>query len=367
MIMAWTNDLMMHSRHTRIVIDLEAIRFNYQYLKNIAIDSKVIAVIKADAYGHGSVEVARALPSADAFAVATVAEAMLLRQAGIQQKILVLGGPVNDKEMQLCFAHRLDPVVHQLWQIELLQGHKDQHPIDVWVKFNSGMGRLGFSTHHMDKVIERLNNIAAVDEVRLMTHLANADDVEDLQSGEQIERVTQLGLDDYEWGIANSAGILGWPVSQRRWVRAGIALYGSDPLLEQSHAAVLKPAMHFKSEIIAINTRKQGERIGYSGLYICQDDQQIAVVGAGYADGYPRHLMNGYVTIDGVKADIVGRISMDMITIDVTGLDVKPGDEVTLWGADPLASDIARFSETIPYELFCHAGCHGQREYINKS
>lgn len=357
----------MHTRHSRIIIDLDAIRFNYQYLKNIAIDSKVIAVIKADAYGHGAIEVAQALPEADAFAVATVPEAMVLRDVGIQHKIVVLGGPVNQDEMQLCFTHRLDPVIHQTWQIDLLRACRESSPIDVWVKFNSGMGRLGFSTHHMDEVIQRLNKIAAVDEIRLMTHLANADDVDDMKSGEQIEQVSQLGLDDYEWGIANSAGILGWPVSQRRWVRAGIALYGSDPLLGQDHASVLKPAMQFLSEIVAINTRKQGERIGYSGLYICQDDQQIAVVGAGYADGYPRHLMNGYVMVNGQKADIVGRVSMDMITIDVTGLDVKSGDEVILWGSNPLASEIARLSETIPYELFCHAGCHGQREYLNKS
>ena len=358
---------MMHTRHSRVIIDLEAIRFNYQYLKNIAIDSKVIAVIKADAYGHGSVEVAQALPEADAFAVATVAEALVLREASIPHKIIVLGGPVNLQEMQLCFEQRLDPVVHQLWQLDLLQACRDQQPVDVWVKFNSGMGRLGFSTHHMDEVIERLNKIASVDEIRLMTHLANADDVEDMKSGEQIEQVSQLGLNDYEWGIANSAGILGWPVSQRRWVRAGIALYGSDPLLAQEHAGVLRPAMQFQSEIIAVNTRKQGERIGYSGLYTCQDDQEIAVVGAGYADGYPRHLMNGHVMVKGQRAEVVGRISMDMITIDVSGLDVKPGDEVILWGSDPLASDIARQSETIPYELFCHAGCHGQREYLNKS
>ncbi len=359
-------DLTMHTRHSRVIVDLDAIRFNYQYLKNIAIGSKVIAVIKADAYGHGSVEVARALPEADAFAVATVPEAMVLRNAGIKQKIIILGGAINPAEMELCFSHNLDPVIHQLWQIDLLQPHSEKKPIDVWVKFNSGMGRLGFSTHHMDQVVNQLNAHAAVDEIRLMTHLANADDPADMTSAEQIEQVTQLGLDDYEWGIANSAGILGWPVSQRRWVRAGIALYGSDPLLTQQHADQLKPAMTFSSEIVAINVRKKGERVGYSGLYICTDDQQIAVVGAGYADGYPRHLRNGYVMINGQKVSIVGRVSMDMITVDVTGMDVKPGDEVILWGDNPLASDIAKLSETISYELFCNVGCHGQRKYLNK-
>jgi alanine racemase len=360
-------DLKMHTRHSRVIIDLEAIRFNYQYLKNIALDSKVIAVIKADAYGHGSVEVARALPEADAFAVATVPEAMVLRNAGIKQKIIVLGGAINSAEMEMCFSHSLDPVIHQLWQIDLLNPHSKKKPIDVWVKFNSGMGRLGFSQQHMNQVVDLLNAHKAVDGIRLMTHLANADDVEDMTSGKQIEQVAQLDLNDYEWGIANSAGILGWPVSQRKWVRAGIALYGSDPLLIQSHAATLKPAMHFKSEIVAVNMRKKGERVGYSGLHVCPEDQQIAVVGAGYADGYPRHLRNGYVYVNQQKVDIVGRVSMDMITIDITGMGIKPGDEVVLWGDQPLAADIAKLSETISYELFCNAGCHGQREYLNKS
>lgn len=357
----------MHTRHSRIIIDLEAIRFNYQYLKNIALDSKVIAIIKADAYGHGAIEVARALPEADAFAVATVPEAVVLRNAGIEQKIIILGGAINPAEMEQCFTHRLDPVIHQLWQIDLLQPHAHSKPLDVWVKFNSGMGRLGFSTHHMNQVVDLLNACDAVAEIRLMTHLANADDVEDMTTGEQMEQVEQLKLNDYEWGIANSAGILGWPVSQRRWVRAGIALYGSDPLLVQSHAQTLKPVMHFKSEIVAINTRKKGERVGYGGQHICPEDQQIAVVGVGYADGYPRHLRNGYVYVNGQKVDIVGRVSMDMITLDVTGMDIKPGDEVVLWGDQPLAADIAKLSETISYELFCNAGSHGEREYLNKS
>jgi alanine racemase len=355
-----------HTRHSRVVIDLEAIRFNYQYLKNIAIDSKVVAVVKADAYGHGAVEVAQALPEADAFAVATVPEAIVIRNAGIRQKIIVLGGAINPEEMQLCLAQNLDPVIHQLWQIDLLAQASSDQQIEVWVKFNSGMGRLGFSAPELNQALQQLNGHAAVSRIRLMTHLANADDVEDMTSNEQINQVNQLGLDEYEWGIANSSGILGWPASQRTWVRAGIALYGSDPLNVQTHAQVLKPAMTFSSEIVAINQRQKGEAVGYSGLYICPEDQQIAVVGAGYADGYPRHLIGGYALVNGQKAEIVGRVSMDMITLNVTGLDIKAGDEVILWGSDPLASEIAKLSETISYELFCNAGCHAQREYLNK-
>ncbi len=356
-----------HSRHSRIIIDLQAIRDNYQLLKSIAPDSKVIAVIKADAYGHGAVEVARALADADAFAVATSGEALLLREAGIEQKMLVMGGVVNAQEMQDCIEHQLDPIIHQTWQVELLQQARLAQPIDVWLKFNSGMGRLGFSPPELKQALEQVQQIEGLGDIRLMTHLANADDVDDDKSSLQLEQVKQLGLEDYEWGVANSAGILGWPSSRLNWVRTGIALYGSDPLLRQQYTDQLHPAMTFKSQILAINHLHKGQTVGYGGLYTCDRDQTIAVVAAGYADGYPRHLQNGSVLVNGQLVPVVGRVSMDMITIDVTGIEVRAGDEVTLWGRQPLAEDIARLSETISYELFCHAGCHGKREYLNQS
>lgn len=355
-----------HTRHSRVIIDLEAIRLNYQFLKSAASDSKVIAVIKADAYGHGAIEVARALPGADAFAVATVLEAIPLRDAGIRQKIIVLGGVVNASEMQACIEYRLDPVIHQFWQIGLLKKAEYTGSHDIWLKFNSGMGRLGFSRSDIKPALQQVKQLAVAGTIRLMTHLANADDTSDEKSTEQIKQAESLGLEEYEWGIANSAGILGWPQSRLNWVRAGIALYGSDPMHDHSATRKLKPVMHFKSRILAINHLKKGQSIGYGGLYICPEDQTIAVVAAGYADGYPRHLKNGYVLVNGNKATIVGRISMDMITINVTKLDVQAGDEVTLWGDSPLANEVADLSETISYELFCHAGCHGKREYIHQ-
>lgn len=354
------------TRHTRIIIDLDAIRFNYQFLKSSAPKSKVIAVIKADAYGHGAIEVAQSLPDADAFAVATTMEAKPLRKAGITQKVIVLSGPLNESEMQDCISYQFDPVIHQFWQIDLLRQLNEDLVIDIWLKFNSGMGRLGFSKQELKQALERVNESGLNCKVRLMSHLANADDVSDEKSTRQIELIHALGLDQYEWGIANSAGILGWPQSRLNWVRAGIALYGSNPLNDQCYAEKLKPVMSFKSRILAINHLKKGQTIGYGGIYTCPQDQTIAVIAAGYADGYPRHLMNGSVSVNGDKAVIVGRISMDMITINVTGMDVTAGDEVTLWGDDPLAEEIASLSETISYELFCHAGCHGKREYINK-
>ena len=354
-----------HTRHSRVIIDLEAIRSNYRFLKSTAPDSRVIAVVKADAYGHGAVEVAKALPDADAFAVATSPEAIELRQHGIEQKIIVLGGVVNDAELLDCFDFNLDPVCHQFWQLELLAQVKPVKAIDIWLKINTGMGRLGFSTQEIKKALTLAEPLNSVQRIRLMTHLANADDLQDDRSMQQIEVVNKLNLDRYEWGIANSAGILGWPQSRVSWVRTGIALYGSDPLMDQRYASQLTPVMTFKSQVLAINHLKQGQRVGYSGLYICLEDQTIAVVAAGYADGYPRHLSGGTVSINGQPAPVVGRVSMDMITVNITSMEVECGDEVILWGDSPLAEDIAQSSETISYELFCHAGCHAKREYIN--
>lgn len=355
-----------HSRHSRVIIDLDAIRYNYQFLKSIAQGSKVVAVIKADAYGHGAIEVARALPQADAFAVATTQEAIALRKAHIEQKIIVLGGVVDEKEMQDCIEYRLDPVFHQLRQIDLLRRTHRINELDIWLKYNSGMGRLGFSESGLQQALAEVNTLSRMGTVRLMTHLANADDINDQTSSQQINRVNALGLQQYDWSIANSAGILGWAESRLLWVRAGIALYGSDPLLDQHFSRKLRPVMHFKSQILAMNSLQKGQTIGYGGLHRCSDDKTIAVIAAGYADGYPRHLKQGYVLVAGHRAPVVGRVSMDMITIDVTEIEVQAGDEVTLWGDTPLAEEIASLSETISYELFCHAGCHGKREYLHQ-
>ena len=361
-----TNSDAQHTRHSRVIIDLNAIRANYSYLKSTCPQSKVIAVIKADAYGHGAIQVAQALPHADAFAVATTLEAIPLRKAGVTQKIIILGGVINKLEMGHCIDYQLDPVIHQNFQVELLIKSKLTSPLDVWLKFNSGMGRLGFNAVDLVKEINRISDTQPETKIRLMTHLANADDTDDQKSLEQIEQVNQLALAEYEWGLSNSAGILGWPQSHKHWVRAGIALYGSDPLVSEVSNQDLQPVMTFKSQILALNQCKKGQSVGYGGLYVCDQSETIAIVAAGYADGYPRHLSGGHVLVNGERAEVVGRVSMDMITIKVSGMSVSIGDEVTLWGESLKANDIAKFSETIAYELFCHAGCHGRREYIGQ-
>ena len=355
-------------RHSYAIIDLDAVRHNYRYLKQVAGGNRLIAVVKADAYGHGAVEVARALADdADAFAVAAVGEALALREAGIEQRILVMGGFVSADELRTCIAFRIDPVLHHAFHLERLESEVDLGSLDVWLKVDSGMGRLGFPLDRVRDAVRELAGLDTLGSIRLMTHLANADDTGSDFTAEQVARIRSLDLDRYEWGIANSAGILGWPDAHHLWVRAGIALYGADPLSDRKQAArELRPVMTMKSTVLAVNEHLRGDLIGYGSTFCCPRDMTIAVVATGYADGYPRHKIDtARVAIDGVLCDVVGRVSMDMITVDASTVqDLQVGREVTLFGAEPEVSDLAECSQTIAYEILCNVGAHVRREYL---
>ena len=256
------------NRHPRAIIDLEALRHNYRYLKNLAGGKRLIAVVKADAYGHGAIEVARALDFADAFAVAAVGEAVALREAGIKQKILVMGGFTSAAELQICIGLNIDPVLHHQFHLDRLRSGGDLGDLDVWIKIDSGMGRLGFSLERCHAVIGELSNLDTLGNIRMMTHLANADDADSDFTRRQIDDIRSLGLDSYQWGIANSAGILGWPDAHHSWVRAGIAIYGADPMSDRKDAQrELRPAMTMKSIVLAVNLHLIGDRIGYANTY----------------------------------------------------------------------------------------------------
>ena len=355
------------NRHSYAIIDLDALRHNYRYLKKTAGGNRLIAVVKADAYGHGAVEVARALVDADAFAVAAVGEAVALRQAGITQKILVMGGFTNAAELQTCIDHAVDPVLHHQFHIDCLRNNGQLNDLEVWLKVDSGMGRLGFPLEWAYEVVNYLCHLDTLGSIRMMTHLANADDVESEYTDAQIGSIRSLQLDGYEWGIANSAGILGWPNAHHLWVRAGIALYGADPMSDRHNAERdLKPVMTMKSIVLAVNPHARGDVIGYANTYTCPEDMDIAVVAAGYADGYPRHKIDtAQVVVHGQLCDVVGRVSMDMITVDVSGVpEVGVGDEVTLFGGTPNVNDIADCSQTIAYEILCNVGAHVKRQYV---
>lgn len=355
------------NRHPRAIIDLAALRHNYHYLKQVAGGSRLIAVLKADAYGHGANEVAAALPDADAFAVAAVGEALALRKAGISQKILVMGGFISSAELQVCIEQRIDPVLHHQFHLDCLQAATDLNDLDVWIKIDTGMGRLGFTPERVQSIINFLASFNTLGNIRLMTHLASADDVDSRFTDSQISAVNSLQLGDYEWGIANSAGILGWPKTHSLWVRAGIALYGADPLTDRKMVRrELRPVMTMKSKILAVNRHRRGALIGYANTFTCHKDMVIAVIASGYADGYPRHKIDtAQVEIHGQLCDIVGRVSMDMITVDVSAVDkVGVGEEVTLFGGSPNVCDLADCSQMIPYEILCNVGAHAKREYL---
>ena len=355
------------NRHPRAIIDLEAIRHNYRYLKEAAGGKRLIAVVKADAYGHGAGEVAHALSAADAFAVAAVGEALDLRRVGISAKIIVMGGFTTTEELEACIASDIDPVIHHDFHLDCLEAAANRAGLQCWVKFDSGMGRLGFALDEATAVLERLAAMPDLGQLRLMTHLASADMVESDFTQRQIERIETLALDDYEWAIANSAGILGWPGSHRHWARAGIALYGADPLSDRERAErPLLPAMTMKSILLAVNHHRCGDAIGYANTYTCPRDMKIGVIATGYADGYPRHKIDtARVGIREHLCKVVGRVSMDMVTVDVSGLDdLCVGDEVTLFGASPHVNQLADCSETIAYEILCNVGAHVHREYV---
>ncbi len=346
------------TRATRALIDLSAVRHNLSVARKQAPTARIVAVIKANAYGHGMLQLARVLDGADMLAVATVAEALLLRQGGVHTPLLVLQGISEASQLSLAVEHDLQLVVHHMSQLESLEQSTLATPVKVWLKFNTGMHRLGFSVDKVESVFKRLvgcDNVA--NSPVLMSHFANADDREDARTVEQLALFNStVRGQDTECSVANSAGILGWPESHADWVRPGIMLYGVSPFGDVHGADVgLRPVMQFESRIVAINTQPRGARIGYGGRYTCDSNMPVGVISAGYGDGYPRHAIDGTpVLVNGQRVPLVGTVSMDMICVDLrTQPDTRIGDKVILWGNGLPVEEIAMHAQTIGYELLC--------------
>lgn len=361
------------SRAAEAVIDLTALTANLAQVRRHVPDSHIAAVIKANGYGHGMLRVARALTQVDAFAVASIDEALDLRMAGIDQPIVLLEGFFTIDELALIQRQRLTIVLHHEEQLNILEslagdGQLDAEiPLSVWLKLDTGMHRLGFPPARTAAIVERLRQCKLVDRsLVLMTHLANADDRRDPLTEQQIDnfRTAIAMLDDsagVDFSIANSAGLLGWPQSTgvangAGWVRPGIMLYGASPFVDSTAAAEgLRPVMTLKSRLIAIQQRRAGDAIGYGGQWRCPEDMRVGVVAIGYGDGYPRAAGNGTpVLLRGRRAPLVGRVSMDMLTIDLRShADAGIGDEVILWGNGLPVEEIAACAGTIAYDLLC--------------
>ncbi|MDD5321198.1 MAG: alanine racemase [Methylococcales bacterium] len=340
------------------VLDLNAAEHNLQKVRSYAPDAKIMAVIKANGYGHGLLRIAEALQNVDAFAVARVDEGIRLRKAGNKRRIVVLEGFTCAEELDELVKYRLDPLVHSFTQLEILENRTEQEACAIWLKLDTGMNRLGFKPEEFNAAYQRLNQCSIIRHpISLMTHLANADDKQDTTTLKQISLFNDtVGLLPGQRSIANSAGILAWKEALTDWVRPGVMLYGISPFPDNTGAQLgLKPVMGLHSRLIAVKPISRGDKVGYSGTWICEKPTILGVVAIGYGDGYPRYAKTGTpVLVNGQRVPLIGRVSMDMITVDLeTQPKAKPGDPVTLWGAGLAVEEIALCADTIPYTLVC--------------
>ena len=320
----------------------------------------MLAVIKANAYGHGDVACAQALGSlADGFAVATLEEALHLRQAGIKGPIVLLEGVFNVEEMREVVTHRLTPVIHAPWQVEALLRTHFPAPAPVWIKLDTGMHRLGFQPDELCVVHARLRGSAHVAGITVMTHFANADGMDEGAIEEPMRRFHEAtrGL-AVSSSLCNSGAILGHPVVRGDWARPGLMLYGIDPGVPGlAPRQNLQPVMRLVSEISVIRTIAPGEAVGYGSLFRADRPTRVGVIPCGYADGYPRSAIQGTpIAVSGALVPLIGRVSMDMITVDLTDApQIQPGAPVELWGDQVAVSTVAQNAGTVAYEVLCHA------------
>lgn len=339
------------------VVDRNALRHNLARVRAAAPGARVMAVIKANGYGHGAVRAAEALAGADAFAVACIAEAQELRAAGVTQPLVLLEGVFTVRELQWASLNRCECVVHTAEQVTLLEQTAVEWPLPVWLKIDTGMHRLGVAPEQTAALAVRLDAAPAVAGVRYMTHLACADERDSAATPAQLQCFDQAVASlPGEQSVANSAAILAWPAAHRDWVRPGIMLYGASPFPDSDGVqADLRPAMTLATQLIAVQQCRRGDRVGYGAAYECPDDMPVGVAAIGYGDGYPRHAPAGTpMLVNGRRAELIGRVSMDMLCVDLRGQpEARIGDPVVLWGDGLAVDEVARHAGTIAYELLC--------------
>lgn len=352
-------------RLLRALIDSAALRHNLGTIRAYAPGAKVMAVVKANAYGHGLVSTALALADADSFAVARLEEGLALRAAGVRTPIVLLEGVFSAEQLAEAAHAGFELVVHDPLQIKLLEAHRGAERFVLWIKMDTGMNRLGFRPEAFKDACARLKSLSVPAlEVRAMTHLARADEREQAMTREQVANfdrtLAAAGLTDgthrITTSIGNSAGTLGWPIAHGNWVRPGLALYGVSPFAgETAEKHGLRPVMTLETTVLTVRDVKRGETVGYAGAWRAERDSSIAILAAGYGDGLPRHLENGTpVLIGGARYPLVGRVSMDMIAVDLTGgAKVATGSKAIIWGPGLPVEEVARHADTIPYELLC--------------
>lgn len=346
------------SRRVTATIHLGALHANLARVRSLARHSRVMAVVKADGYGHGLERVAKALADADAFGVASIADGERIRAIGLGNRVVVLSGIDAPGDLAEMRRLALEPVIHHDSQIAWLEADRDPAPLRIWLKLDTGMHRLGFPPARVGEIHARLRALPQIGErIQLMTHFARSDEFDVDATARQIDAF-EAGIDSLPGvrSLANSAAILGWPKAHGDWVRAGGVLYGVSAVAGKTGSEFgFAPAMTLSARLIAINAVAKGEAIGYGGTWICPDDMPVGVVAIGYGDGYPRVAAPGTpVLLRGRRAGIVGRVSMDLLTIDLRQHpDAAVGDEVVLWGRGLPVETIGESAGTIGYELIC--------------
>lgn len=356
-------------RQATVYIDQNALQYNLNRVKQLAPQAKIVSMVKANAYGHGVADCLAALSATDAFGVACLEEALEIRELGYQQPITLIEGIFSEDEMQVAVDQNIEVIVHHQQQLDWLRVYKNAYigkNLKVWVKLNSGMNRLGFK---VPEIIEVINSLKAEGFTCVLAmHFANADAEHHPLNDQQKQQFLQVkeACAPVLASCCNSAAIFKWPELNFDFVRPGIMLYGASPFADKSVKELdLKPVMTFEAEVIALNTIQAGEAVGYGSHFVADQEMQLAIVSIGYGDGYPRAFpKQNYVAINGQLTRVIGRVAMDMIAIDVTGLNVNLGTSVELWGNTRLVDDVAEANGTIGYELLCRLSQRPKRKQI---
>ena len=346
-------------RPIQAYIDLSALENNLQVARR-ATSARIMSVIKADGYGHGLLRVAEALAATDGFALLDIQEAVQMRQAGFKQAILLLEGFFSLEDLPVIAEHDLTCVIHSKEQFAMLDAYPGKRTLDVWLKVNTGMNRLGVAPHNVAQMMEQLRRHRAVREITLMTHFANADEARGV--AEQLKLFNDVAASyRVARSLANSAALLRYPETHGDWVRPGIMLYGASPFAGESGGEVsaqqlgLRPAMTLTSRIIATQELRSGEEAGYGAMFRAEQAMRIGIVACGYADGYPRNAVTGTpILVDGRLTRTLGRVTMDMLFVDLGALPQSgAGSPVVLWGEGMPVEEVARSAGTVSYELLC--------------
>ena len=363
-------------RPTKVIVNRQAIKNNLALANSLAPTSKFVSVIKANAYGHGLIEIAETLAdSTDAFGVACIEEAISIRKAGVKNPILLMEGLFTEDELQIASEKNFWLMIENKFHFDALLSAKLSNPIKIWFGIDTGMHRLGFqqnSIYEDIKILESSSNVKKP--IVIASHFASADNLRSNFTQIQIDRFDKhmsnikLNRSAYEESLSNSAGLIGWVDSHRDWERPGYLLFGNSPFMHSHEVEnLLEPAMEFKSKIISVRSVSAGESVGYGQNWTAKRHTKIATVTVGYADGYPRNAKNGTPTLVNNKiCPLVGKVSMDMITIDVTDVrEVNIGDDVVLWGHDLPVNKVAKYCDSIGWELLSRITSRVPRFYIN--